>query len=149
MWPMVNPTSNDRMGPVLKSLTKSGSADGTNIYISVHRWSKCDKVPCLGAQAGVRTRNVIIAAQWSDSLSNALTQPHITSAILFSLQIWAVNIWILCLYRPLSIYRSFCLFGACWHTDNAIRMKRPCTSSVTYLYITSDLHIFRTNMHWP
>ena len=25
-------------------------ADGATIYISVHRWSKRDKVPCLGAQ---------------------------------------------------------------------------------------------------
>ena len=28
----------------------------TNIYISVHRWSKHDKVPCLGAQAGIQNR---------------------------------------------------------------------------------------------
>ena len=34
-----------------------------NICIPVHRWSKYDKVPCLGAQGGVRTRNVIITAQ--------------------------------------------------------------------------------------
>ena len=40
----------------LKSPTKSVSADRTNIYISVHRWSKYDKVPCLGAQAGVRNQ---------------------------------------------------------------------------------------------
>ena len=47
-----------------ESPTKSVSADGTTIYISVHRWSKCDKVPCLGAQAGIRNqqRNVMIAA---------------------------------------------------------------------------------------
>ena len=31
---------------------KSVSADGTTIYMSVHVWSKYDKVPCLGAQAG-------------------------------------------------------------------------------------------------
>ena len=31
----------------LKSATKSVSANGTTIYISVHRWSKYDKVPCL------------------------------------------------------------------------------------------------------
>ena len=30
--------------------------DGTTIYISVHRWSKYDKVSCLGAQAGVQSR---------------------------------------------------------------------------------------------
>ena len=30
--------------------------DGTNIYISVHRWSKCGKVPCLGAQGMVQNR---------------------------------------------------------------------------------------------
>ena len=29
-------------------------ADGTTIYISVHRWSKCGIVPCLRAQPGVR-----------------------------------------------------------------------------------------------
>ena len=29
---------------------KSVSADGTTIYVPVHRWSKYDKVPCLGAQ---------------------------------------------------------------------------------------------------
>ena len=28
------------------------AADGTTIYISVNRWSKYDKVPCLRAQAG-------------------------------------------------------------------------------------------------
>ena len=28
------------------------SADGTTIYISVDRWSKRDKVPCLRVQAG-------------------------------------------------------------------------------------------------
>ena len=38
------------------------SADGTNIYISVHRWSKYDEVPCLGVQAGVEGHNVMIAA---------------------------------------------------------------------------------------
>ena len=31
----------------LNSLVKSGSAHGTTIYISVHRWSKYDKVPFL------------------------------------------------------------------------------------------------------
>ena len=41
----------------LPSLTKSVSADGTTIYISVHRWSKHDKVPCLGHKPGIRTHN--------------------------------------------------------------------------------------------
>ena len=36
----------------MKSLTKSVSADENTIYISVHRWSKYDKVPCLRAHAG-------------------------------------------------------------------------------------------------
>ena len=35
---------------------KSVSADGTNIYISVHRWSRYEKVPCLWQQAWVRNR---------------------------------------------------------------------------------------------
>ena len=26
------------------------------MYISVHRWSKCDKVPCLKVQAGIQTK---------------------------------------------------------------------------------------------
>ena len=30
----------------------SVSADGTTIYIPVYGWSKHDKVPCLGVQAG-------------------------------------------------------------------------------------------------
>ena len=61
---------------------KSISADGTIIYISFHRWSKYDKVPCLGAQAGVRIRNVMIAAQRSDSQSNALTSSAISAPLL-------------------------------------------------------------------
>ena len=36
----------------LKSVTMSVSADGAAIYIPVHGWSKYDKEPCLGAQAG-------------------------------------------------------------------------------------------------
>ena len=36
----------------MKLLTKSVSADGTTIYISVHRCNKYDKVPSFGTQAG-------------------------------------------------------------------------------------------------
>ena len=46
-------------------------------------------MPCLGPQARVRTRNVIIAAQRSDSLSNALTRSAIpVSPVLFTVEIF-------------------------------------------------------------
>ena len=51
---------------------KSVSAEGTTI--SVHRWSKCGKVP---HKLKFETRNVMIVAQRSDSQSNALTRSPI------------------------------------------------------------------------
>ena len=40
------------MKGLISEITDEGSsADGTIIYISVHRWSKYDKVPCLNAIA--------------------------------------------------------------------------------------------------
>ena len=95
----VNVNINDRFN-VMKSPTESVSADGTSI--SVHRWSKCGKVPSLRAQAGVRIRNVMIAAQRSDNHSDTLTRsaisaPHIEPPLYHSmlyiisqLQAWLV-----------------------------------------------------------
>ena len=56
----LNKNVNDRF-----SLT-SAITDGTNVSISVHTWSKCGKVPCLGAQAGVRNpqRNDCRTTKW-------------------------------------------------------------------------------------
>ena len=47
----------------LKSPTKSVLADGTNIYISVHRWSKCDKVlPLISNAIGNILIKIVIAS---------------------------------------------------------------------------------------
>ena len=56
----------------LKSLTKSVSADGTTICISIHTWSKCDEVPCFRSQAGFEPT---ISDCESDTPATRLTWP--------------------------------------------------------------------------
>ena len=56
-------------------MTKSVLADGTTIYISVQRWGKHDKMPCLRAQAGFEPT---LSDCESDTPATRLTQPDNT-----------------------------------------------------------------------
>ena len=55
----------------------------TTPYISVRRWSKYDKVPCLSAQA--RFAPTFFDCK-SNTLASRLNRLHIFSAVIFSLQ---------------------------------------------------------------
>ena len=57
----------------LKQLTKSVSADRTTIYVSVHKWSKYEKMPCLRAQAIFEPTFTDCE---SDDITTRLTQAH-------------------------------------------------------------------------
>ena len=53
-------------------ITDTVLADGTTIYIPVHRWSKRDKVPYLG-HIQIRSHNVGLLVWYADA---RLTRPH-------------------------------------------------------------------------
>ena len=53
-------------------------ADRATIYISVHRRSKYDKVPCLRAQAGF---NPLFPIESLNTLATRLTQPHTVTVL--------------------------------------------------------------------